>query len=249
MPIHDWTRVPDGIFHHFHHEWISTISRQLNAGVLPDGYYALAEQIAGSFGPDVLTLGGSAPHSGNGSGISPQHPDAVAVAEAPPRVQFKTTASPLLQLDRISIRHSGGDEVVAVIEIMSPGNKSSEKRLESFVKKADELPSEGVHLLILDLYPPTSRDPRGIHPELWAAMTGEDSDDYTLPEDKPLTLAAYDCDVEFQAYVEPVACGAELPEMPLFLAHRWYVNVPLESSYLQAFAAVPQRWQAELTTG
>ena len=56
MPIHDWTRVIPGTFHDFHHEWISTIKRSLNAGVLPSNYYAMAEQIAGGLGPGVLTL-------------------------------------------------------------------------------------------------------------------------------------------------------------------------------------------------
>ena len=56
MPIHDWTRVNPGIFHHFHLEWIGDLSRVLNRGLLPSAYYALAEQIAGGFGPDVLTL-------------------------------------------------------------------------------------------------------------------------------------------------------------------------------------------------
>src|SRR3954463_16053804 len=56
MPIHDWTRVEAGIFHHFHHGWIEEISRALNAGLLPDDCYALAEQPAAGFGPDVLTL-------------------------------------------------------------------------------------------------------------------------------------------------------------------------------------------------
>ena len=32
MPMHDWTRVLAGIFHHFHHEWISEIARSLNNG-------------------------------------------------------------------------------------------------------------------------------------------------------------------------------------------------------------------------
>ena len=27
MPVHDWGRVPAGIFHAFHHEWIADISR------------------------------------------------------------------------------------------------------------------------------------------------------------------------------------------------------------------------------
>jgi len=53
MPIHDWTRVDAGIFHDFHHEWISSIKRALNAGLLPPDCYALAEQIAGGLLPDV----------------------------------------------------------------------------------------------------------------------------------------------------------------------------------------------------
>src|SRR5438105_9535013 len=56
MPMHDWTTVGAGIFHAFHHEWISEISRSLNRGLLPADYYALPEQVAAGFGPDVLTL-------------------------------------------------------------------------------------------------------------------------------------------------------------------------------------------------
>ena len=56
MPMHDWTRVDAGIYHHFLHEWISEINRALNRGLLPPDYYAMAEQVAAGFGPDVLTL-------------------------------------------------------------------------------------------------------------------------------------------------------------------------------------------------
>jgi hypothetical protein len=56
MPMHDWTRVEAGIFHAFHHEWVSELSRALNRGLLPSTYYALPEQVAAGFGPDVLTL-------------------------------------------------------------------------------------------------------------------------------------------------------------------------------------------------
>src|SRR5262245_53148047 len=61
MPAHDWTKVPAGIFHHFHLEWIASTAHALNHGLLPEDYYALAEQYAGVFGPDVLTLK-SPPH-------------------------------------------------------------------------------------------------------------------------------------------------------------------------------------------
>jgi hypothetical protein len=56
MPIHDWTRVDAGIFHAFHHDWITEIARALNRGLLPASYYALPEQLAGGLGPDILTL-------------------------------------------------------------------------------------------------------------------------------------------------------------------------------------------------
>src|SRR5689334_19161147 len=88
MPIHDWTRVDAGIFHDFHHEWISTIKRALNSGLLPPDHYALAEQIAGGLGPDVLTL--QAPTAD----ASPRKnaPAGVALATAPPPVRYRARA-------------------------------------------------------------------------------------------------------------------------------------------------------------
>ena len=56
MPMHDWTCVDAGIYHAFHHEWISEISRALNRGLLPKDMYALPELQAAGFGPDVVTL-------------------------------------------------------------------------------------------------------------------------------------------------------------------------------------------------
>jgi hypothetical protein len=35
MPIHDWTRVDAGMFHHFHQCWIGSITDVLNHRLLP----------------------------------------------------------------------------------------------------------------------------------------------------------------------------------------------------------------------
>src|SRR5438105_14049924 len=59
MPVHDWTRVDAGIFHAFHQQYMIAISNALNSGLLPEDYYALPEQHAAGFGPDVLTLQGT----------------------------------------------------------------------------------------------------------------------------------------------------------------------------------------------
>ena len=34
-----------------------------------------------------------------------------------------------------------------------------------------------------------------------------------------------------------------LPDMPLFLRPGWYVNVPLEATYLTAYHGFPERWR------
>src|SRR5262245_41854099 len=86
MPMHDWTQVPDGISHAFHHEWISEISRTLNGGLLPGDFYALPEQVAAGFGPDVLTLQDQRPKgdaaSNDGATTS------AAVLQRRPRTRF-----------------------------------------------------------------------------------------------------------------------------------------------------------------
>jgi hypothetical protein len=46
-----------------------------------------------------------------------------------------------------------------------------------------------------------------------------------------------------RAFVSTLAVGDRLPDMPLFLAPRACVEVPLEETYLAAFAACPRRWR------
>ncbi len=47
-----------------------------------------------------------------------------------------------------------------------------------------------------------------------------------------------------RAFVEPVAVGDVLPEMPLFLKPGGHVPVALESTYQSAWEAVPRRWRS-----
>jgi hypothetical protein len=46
-----------------------------------------------------------------------------------------------------------------------------------------------------------------------------------------------------ETYLEHVAVGAALPEMPLFLHHDRYINVPLEPTYQAAYRGVPAFWR------
>jgi hypothetical protein len=111
------------------------------------------------------------------------------------------------------------------------------------VEKACELLEHRIHLLILDPVPPGPRDPNGVHALLWAEVEDES---FVLPKDKPLTLAAYECDLTTRAYVEPIAVADPLPDMPLFVEPNGHVLVPLEETYQTAFEAMPRRWRAVL---
>jgi hypothetical protein len=239
MPMHDWTRVEAGIFHAFHHRWISALGDALNGGKLPAEYYALPEQIAAGFGPDVLTL------------QSPLSDGAIAASSTAlqTRPQSRFTAQTDSEFYRrkkssIVVRHVSGDRIVAMIEIVSPGNKSNRHAFRAFVDKACELLEHRIHLLIVDPFPPGPRDPHGIHAAIWEQV---EDDTFRPPADQPLTVVAYECDLTTRAYIEPIAVGQALPDMPLFLEPNGCVMVPLEAAYETAFAVMPRRWQTVLT--
>ena len=143
----------------------------------------------------------------------------------------------------IAVRHVSGDRVVAIVEVVSPGNKSTAQALEKFVQKIAEFLERGIHFLILDLISPGRHDPRGIHSAIWDYIDGRP---YSPPPDKPLTVASYESGLVTQAYVVPVAVGDVLPDMPLFLEPGGCVEVPLEASYQSAWEAVPRRWKGVL---
>jgi hypothetical protein len=59
------------------------------------------------------------------------------------------------------------------------------------------------------------------------------------PPDKPLIVAAYEAGRPPTAYVEPIAVGETLPEMPFFLGPGSYVPAPLDATYQMAWIAFP----------
>jgi hypothetical protein len=216
MPIHDWTRVDAGTVHAFHQDWTIEICRTLNRGVVPLGYFAMPDQRVMGPEPDVIALKVREPATSGG----------LAVAEAYAR-----------KANRIAVRHKLGP-VVPMIEVVSPGNKDSARALRSFLQKAIEFLQHGISLVVVDLFPPTRRDPDGIHQALWDELVGTPFE--PRPPDKPLTVASYDPGDGLTTYVNPVAVGDPLPDAPLFLAPGRYVNIPLETTYAASWAVTPQ---------
>lgn len=115
-------------------------------------------------------------------------------------------------------------------------------QIPPFIEKAVGALEAGYHLLILDLWAPGTYVSEGLHAAIWLAAGGAPCQ---IRTDQPLTLAAYEVRGPgmFHAYVEPFQAGANLPDMPLFLAPEHYINVPLEPTYMGAWEGVPERWR------
>jgi len=240
MSVHDWTKVEAGIFHHMHVAWVPEISKALNGGLLPDGYYALVEQHAGKAIPDVLTLHGSPPPQK--PRLSPP-PDTggIAVAEAPPRVRRQETFDPstLARRRTLAVRHVTGHRLVAILEILSPANKDRPQTIEDFAAKVVSALDLGIHVLVVDLFPPGPADAQAIHGVIRNQLKLSD-EPYDLPAHEPLTLVSYQAAPTIEACLEHLATGAILPDMPLFIRPDRYVDVPLESTYQSAYSGMPQ---------
>ncbi|HKI33324.1 MAG TPA: DUF4058 family protein [Gemmataceae bacterium] len=243
MPVHDWTWVSDGTFHDFHYSWVLEIKRALKRGLLPKGYYVMAEQFGRDLGaPDVLTLqtAGTKPESeGSLSGTA-------TLTETPPVVHARTTIArdSYARLQRtLVIRHTSNDRIVAMIEVLSAGNKSSRHALRSFLDKAVAALDGGIHLLLVDVHPPGPRDPHGIH----GALLGEiGTEDYVLSGERRLTVAAYIGGAGGDAFATHFAVGEPIPQGLLFLTRENYVQVPLEAAYMAAWDDVPPQYQEVL---
>ncbi len=126
---------------------------------------------------------------------------------------------------------------MAVIELISPGNKDSRHALRTFVEKAVDLLYDNINLLVIDPFPPGPRDPQGIHKAIWDEVTDEP---FELPDHRMLTLASYQTAPIKTAFVEPFSVGQNIPDMPLFLHNDFYVNVPLEATYMDTWNVLPQ---------
>ena len=191
---------------------------------------AILERPAGRPLPDGAALQDRESKDATESGI--------AIADTPPTPRVVARIESFIfakRADRIVIRH-GRREDVAIIEIVSPGNKASRHALRTFVEKAADILNQGVNLLVVDLFPATPRDPQGIHKAIWDELGDQP---FEPPPGRPLTVASYLGGDIPTAYVEPVGIGDVLPSLPIFLSETRDIPAPLETTYQEAWAVFP----------
>jgi hypothetical protein len=233
MPLHDWTRVNAGLFHHFHQGWCWEISSALNHGRLPEGYTALVEQRSGTKEADVLAIEEKVPdfETANEGGVAIRERPNTRLVRQSEKEYYSDKAS------RVVIRHRLG-RVVSFIEIVSPGNKHDNISFKDFCDKIVEAIRSRVHVLVVDLFPPTRRDPLGIHKSIWDHFEEDDPFELIVPQNR--VFVSYEADGVITANIETVDVGEPLPSMPLFIAPSAHILVPLEVTYTQAWTQMPK---------
>lgn len=240
MPIHDWTRVPSGLYHDFHQGWCLYVRNALNAGRLPKGLSALVEQRSGAVESDVLALEGRPVARDGAGGTAVARRPVTRLVSVSDRRFYASKAS------RVSVKHRLG-RTAAVIEIVSPGDKDSRPAFRDFVDKTTASIRAGVHVLVIDPFPPTPRDPLGVHKPVWDDTKEEP---FAFPPGHDRVLASYLAGPVRAAFVKTLGVGDPVPDMPVYLrADDLYVDVPLAASYDEAWAVTPEPLRQAVLTG
>jgi hypothetical protein len=87
-----------------------------------------------------------------------------------------------------------------------------------------------MHLLVIDLFSPTRRDPSGIAKAIWDQFAEEPIDLCG----KPLTISSVDAG-QREMCVYFAGVGDELPDVPLFIRPKSYITAPLAASFQEAW--------------
>jgi hypothetical protein len=234
MPLHAWEKVPSGMYHSFHQAWAVMLSIHLNESRLPKGFGAFVEMRKGPLETDVLAIDffpESRPRLQSDGGImTMQRPKASLVRQSAPEYYSQ-------KADRIVVKYKT-KRIVAVIEIVSPGNKKSGGSVREFVRKAAKYVDDGVQLLVIDPFPPGRHDPAGMHKAVWDEISVEEP--FRFPAGRDRLAFSYEIGMAKTAFIESLAVGSSVPAMPLFLQAGYHVMVDLESTYEAAARGIPE---------
>jgi hypothetical protein len=141
MPILDHFNPPlsvQRVWNTFHHAWAATLARHLNRHVLPEDYFA-APNI--QFGARVEIDLGTFEESGHATAASQS---AVTITYAAPP---STVTIPALFPDTVEVaifNQEAGPQLVAAVELISPGNKDRPESRRGFAAKMTAYLQQGI---------------------------------------------------------------------------------------------------------
>jgi hypothetical protein len=236
MPLLDHFHPPLSKQRHwdsFHGAWAEAIARNLNEDLLPPHFYAEARiKIGTRLEIDVAAheeANGRAPGTSNGG---------VAVWAPPAPVASANLDFAGLDVFEINILNDEeGPKIVAAIELVSPANKDRPANRRAFTVKCASYLQDGVSVMIVDVV--TERH-GNLHADLLDFLKlslttpAQGADQLYATAYRPL-IGAERSRVEL--WVEPLAIGAAMPTLPLWLSADLALPLSLEETYHAACAA------------
>jgi hypothetical protein len=237
MPLLDHFHPPLHPQHHwesFHSNWATRLADLLNDRLLPPEYIAEEHTHAGTrLEIDVATFEHDtvAGRSDSSSGATAVLPRAVYTPPAP------GFTIPAVLSDSFEVRvfaTAEGMTLVAVIELVSPGNKDLPEECRAFATKCASYLYQGISLIVVDIV--TNRQ-ANLHNEIMRVMNADSACE--LPAAANLYAVAYRPalrDEQSEVDVWPVVCALSepLPTLPLRLKGDLFVPVDFESTYDEA---------------
>ena len=158
---------------------------------------------------------------------------------APPQPTMTLEIDPakLYQYEVLVFDQSRGRELVAAIEIASPGNMDRPKNRQAFVAKCATLLQQKVCVSIVDLVTTMHFN---MYCELLELFEQKDAAFNPPPSTYAVTCRTHNLgeNSRFETWAYPLAVGKVLPILPVWLDSDLAVGLDLESSYLAACQAL-----------
>jgi hypothetical protein len=236
MPLFDHFHPPLTPHHHwesFHSNWATRIADGIAAVLPPEFQVEEHVHVGPSIEIDVATYEEEKP-AANGTSTGPALATRAAPAYAPP-VPDRTMPAAFPETFEVRVFNTtAGLTLVAVIELVSPGNKDRPAERRAFATKCASYLAQGVSLILVDVV--TSRQ-ANLHNEVMRLM--EAAPDLDLPADVSLYAVAYRPvrrgeRQEIDLWQRRLAVGEPLPTLPLRLTGDLFVAVDFEAAYQEA---------------
>lgn len=235
MTLHHWPN-PRTPWRSFHNHWIVRLVEYLNQSVLPKDYQARPTELIIGIEPDVLLLQDADTGKADPSMSQPTLAEATLTATLP------TPAD----LPFVGVYSSyDTSRLVAVIELVSPGNKDRPEARHSFTEKVLFLLHEGVHVMVIDV---TSLPAIPIRETILQRLRLDGHLDHEngSATAEQLWLSSY-CSLpandpqphlQVKEWAYPAAVNQPLPSLPLFLrTDQLWVMVNLQQTYTETIEA------------
>ena len=244
MPLYDLTRLrmpnDDSLYHHFHYLWVASIANFLNRAFPEElGFFAVCEKHVTPLEADVVTI------------------DRLNVGDTDTYQrlrEFKTPEPHLILSDPdfpedtkdVTVRTASG-QIIAVIELTSPGNKNAEQKVNNYAANAIAYLRQGLNYLVIDLLPPT-KFVDNFHNAIAEVLSVPT---ISAPLHQSYYAISYrvcgeKTEVKVAVYPYWFGLSERLPIVPLFLIEDLRVGVDLETTFIEVFHQLPPHFRRML---